>query len=64
MSAQRSIVEESVREYATYLGELAELSTLDVWYSGVDAEEVARDIKNTAMRRTVRCSTPASIRRR
>ena len=50
---QRSIVEGSVREYATYLCELAELSTLDVWYAGVDAEEVARDIKNTALRRTV-----------
>jgi uncharacterized protein (DUF2252 family) len=60
---QRSIVEESVREYATYLGELAELSTLDVWYAGVDAQEVARDIKNTAMRRTVARAVDKAKRR-
>ena len=39
-----------VGEYATYLSELAGLSTLDVWYADVDAEVVSRDVKNRALR--------------
>ena len=49
---QRSIVEGAVGEYAMYLRELAELSTLEVWYADVDADAGARDIKNSAMRRS------------
>ena len=50
---RRGVVEETVREYATRAGLLAELSTLDVWYSHVDADEVARDLEEKAMRRSV-----------
>jgi uncharacterized protein (DUF2252 family) len=60
---QRSIVEGSVHEYATYLCELAELSTLDVWYADVDAEEVARDIRNTALRRSAARAVDKARRR-
>jgi uncharacterized protein (DUF2252 family) len=60
---QRSIVEGSVREYATYLCELAELATLDVWYADVDAEEVARDIRNTALRRSAARAVDKARRR-
>jgi len=44
------IVEGLVGEYAAYLSELADMTTLDIWYSGVDAGDVARDVKNKALR--------------
>ena len=49
-SVSRGLVEGVVGEYAGYLSELAGMSTLDIWYSGVDADEVARDVKNKALR--------------
>jgi uncharacterized protein (DUF2252 family) len=49
---ERETAESTIREYATFLGALAEMQTLDVWYSGVDADEVARDIKDKALRRS------------
>ncbi|HEY5173895.1 MAG TPA: DUF2252 domain-containing protein [Acidimicrobiia bacterium] len=60
---QRGIVAGSVCEYATYLSELAELSTLDVWYADVDAVEVSGDIKNTAMRRSAARAVDKARRR-
>ena len=48
--AQRGIVEGVVGEYAGYLSVLADMTTLDIWYSGVDADEVALDVRNKALR--------------
>jgi uncharacterized protein (DUF2252 family) len=50
---QRRIVEAAVVDYVAYLNELASLSTLDVWYSHVDVDDVARDITNRARRKSV-----------
>jgi uncharacterized protein (DUF2252 family) len=50
---QRGVtVEGTVREYATYLCELAELPTLDVWYSHADADEVTADMTHKALRQS------------
>ena len=52
VTSQRDLVEGLVNEYANWLSELAELSTLDVWYARVDAGDVSREIKNRALRRS------------
>ncbi len=51
-ASQQVLVEGLVGEYANWLAELCELSTLDVWYARVDADDVSREIKNRALRRS------------
>ena len=52
-TSQRILAEGLVGEYAMCLSQLAEVSTLDVWYAHVDAGDVGREIKNRALRRSV-----------
>ncbi len=51
-TSERVLVEGLVNEYANWLSELSELSALDVWHARVDADDVSREIKNRALRRT------------